>query len=127
MPNHLQAIIKPRNAYTISKVLQSFGSFIAHSLLEHLIQRQRLDLLAFFSRRQDQDASKTHQIWQPIQAKNIESASFLREKLEYIHNNPVAKQWHLASDRAAYVYSSACFYDCDEMPVVEVDDDREWL
>jgi REP element-mobilizing transposase RayT len=127
MPTHLHAIIKAGNAYTISRVLQSFGSFTAHGILERMVQRQQLDLLAFFSRRQDHDTSKSHQIWQPIQAKNIESAAFLREKLEYLHNNPIAKKWHLASERAAHVYSSACFYDRVETPVVEVDDVREWV
>jgi putative transposase len=127
MPNHLHAIIKPLGDQTISSVLQSFGSFTAHMLLEHLKREQHTELLAFFAERQDKDAQKAHQIWQPIQAKNVTSIEFLREKLDYIHNNPVAKKWNLAAERAAYAYSSACYYDRDVEPLVAVDDIREWL
>jgi hypothetical protein len=55
------------------------------------------------------------------------SPEFLREKLDYIHNNPIAKKWNLAADRAAYTYSSACYYDGGIEPLVPVDDVREWL
>jgi len=127
MPNHLHAITKPLNDRSISNTLQSFGSFTAHAVLDRLKSEKRDDLLAFFAERQDRDAGKQHQIWQPIQAKNVLSVSFLREKLEYTHNNPVAKKWHLAADRSDYAYSSACFYDRGLAPPVEVDDIREWL
>lgn len=78
-------------------------------------------MLAFFTQRQDYDPHKHHQIWQPIQAKNVWSETFLRQKLEYIHNNPVVEQWGLVESRADYAYSSACFYDRGEAPGVEVD------
>jgi len=127
MPNHLHAIVKPVDEQTISSVLQSFGSFTAHEILARLRSERRQDLLAFFAQRQERDAGKNHQIWQPIQAKNIYSEAFLQEKLEYTHNNPIAKRWRLADDRADYAYSSACFYDKRLAPVVEVDDVRKWL
>jgi len=127
MPNHLHAIIKPCEGRTISSVLQSFGSFTAHSILARLRADQNNDLLAFFAQHRERDASERHQIWQPIQAKNVTSLRFLREKLEYIHNNPLAKKWHLAGDRADYIYSSAGFYDRGLVPVIEVDDIREWF
>jgi putative transposase len=127
MPNHCHAIVKPEGTRTISGVLQSFGSFTAHAILAHLRSEERNDLLTFFAQRQDKDTSKQHQVWQPILPKNVYSVAFLREKLEYTHNNPIAKHWHLVEDRADYAYSSACFYDKGVMPIVEVDDVREWL
>jgi len=63
-------------------------------------------------------------IWEDIQAENIYSKDFLREKLEYIHNNPNSKKWELVEDRVDYRYSSACFYDLGKSPVIEVDDAR---
>jgi REP element-mobilizing transposase RayT len=127
MPNHLHALVKPEETRTVSDVLQSFGSFTAHAILVRLKSESHDNLLAFFAQRREKDARKEHQIWQPIQAKNVYSAAFLREKLDYMHNNPVAKQWHLVEDRADYAYSSACFYDRGEAPAVEVDDVRGWL
>ncbi len=127
MPSHLHVILKPEGNRTISHVLQSFGSFTAHAILAHLVTNGHTDLVTFFAQRQDGDTSKRHQIWQPIQPKNVYSTDFLREKLEYTHNNPVAKHWQLAADRADYRYSSACFYDRGVKPIVEVDDVRDWL
>ncbi len=127
MPSHLHAVVKPEGSETISSVLQSFGSFTAHTILAQLKRGERNDLLAFFAERQEQDACKEHQVWKPLQAKNVYSAEFLREKVEYIHNNPVAKHWHLVEDRADYRYSSACFYDRGIIPSVEVDDVRAWF
>ena len=42
-------------------------------------------------------------------------------------NNPIAKKWRLATDRAEFTYSSAKFYDRGELPIVPVEDVREWL
>jgi putative transposase len=127
MPNHAHFIIRPIGEQTISTVLQSFGSYTAHAILDQLRQDGRMDLLAFFAQRQDRDASKEHQIWLPIEAKNVHSVEFLHQKVEYTHNNPVAKHWHLVDDRAHYPYSSACFYDRSEPPIIAVDDVREWM
>lgn len=127
MPNHCHAIIKPGETQTVSTVLQSFGSFTAHKILDHLKSKGRHELLAFFAQRQEKDARKQHQIWQPIQAKNVYSVEFLREKLEYTHSNPVAKRWRMVEDQAEYAYSSACFYDRGLVPIVEVDLVRVWL
>jgi REP element-mobilizing transposase RayT len=127
MPNHLHAILMPSEDTTISAVLQSFGSYTAHAVLARLQLDGRSDLLTHFARRQARDAGKRHQIWYPIQAKNIHSPAFLRQKLDYIHSNPLAKHWRLAHDRADYVYSSACYYDSGATPIVEIDDVGEWL
>ncbi|MCP4543380.1 MAG: hypothetical protein GY832_40215 [Chloroflexi bacterium] len=127
MPNHAHFVIRPLGEQTISTVLHSFGSYTAHAILNQLQQDERTDLLAFFPQRQNRDAGKQHQIWLPIEAKNVFSVDFLRQKVEYVHNNPIAKRWHLVDDRANYPYSSACFYDCDEQPVIAVDDVREWM
>jgi len=127
MPSHLHAIIKPEGTQTISGVSQTFGSFTAHAILTCLRNDERHDLLSLFAQRQDKHAGKGHQIWQSLQAKNIYSVTFLREKLECMHSSLVAKHWRLVEDRADYDYGSACLYDRGVMPVVEVDDIREWL
>jgi putative transposase len=127
MPNHAHFIVRPLGEQIISTVLQSFGSYTAHAILDQLQHEGRTDLLAFFAQRQDQDASKQHQIWLPIEAKNVFTVDFLRQKVEYTHNNPVTKHWRLVDDRADYVYPSACFYDRGESPIIAVDDVREWM
>jgi REP element-mobilizing transposase RayT len=127
MPNHTHVVIRPLGDQTISMVLQSFGSYTAHTILDLLQEDRKTDLLRFFAQRQDRDASKQHQVWLPIEAKNVYSAEFLQQKVEYTHNNPVAKHWHLVDDRADYPYSSACFYDRGEEPIIAVADVRKWM
>ena len=127
MPTHVHAIVKPLADQTISTVLQSFGSFTAHALLRQLTHEQNGEWVTFFSHRRNQDAGKQHQLWQPIQARNVFSPEFLREKLEYVHNNPIAKKWSLVENRADYAYSSACFYDRGATPAIEVDAVGPWL
>ena len=127
MPTHFHTIIKPVGAHTISMNLQSFGSFTAHAIL-HQLQVDKLTAeLDFFAENREPDRTEQHQVWQPMQAKNIYTPALLCEKLEYIHNNPIAKKWQLAERRDEYAYSSACFYDRGVEPIIAVDDVRQWL
>jgi hypothetical protein len=67
---------------------------------------------------------RCHFIWQDTLVKNIFSLEALHQVLEYIHSNPCNKKWSLVKDRDDYRYSSACFYDKEIEPIIEVDDVR---
>lgn len=125
MPSHLHAIIKPENA-AIAHIAQQFGSFTAHEILKRLRKDGENDLLDLFQQKR-RDPRHKHSIWQDIQAKNIFSMDVLQQKLEYIHQNPIAKEWKLVEDRADYPYSSAGYYDYGRKPAIEVTDINEWL
>jgi REP element-mobilizing transposase RayT len=125
MPSHLHAIIKPVSD-SIGVIVQQFGSFTAHEMLKRLREDNQKDLLDLFQQKK-RDSRHKHSIWQDIQAKNIYSMDFLQEKMEYIHQNPVAKDWKLVEDRADYLYSSAGYYDYRRKTIIEVTDINEWL
>jgi putative transposase len=125
MPSHLHAIIKPVTN-SIGDIVQQFGSFTAHEILTKLQEDNQQNLLSLFQQKK-RDHRHEHSIWQDIQAKNIYSTEFLRQKLEYIHQNPIAKDWKLVDDRADYTYSSAGYYDYGRKPVIEITDINEWL
>jgi len=125
MPSHLHAILKPEHS-TIGEVVQQFGSFTAHEILKKLRADKQKDLLYLFHQRKRDDRHE-HSIWQDIQAKNIFSMDFLQQKMDYIHQNPIAKEWKLAEDRADYPYSSAGFYDYGRKPIIEITDISGWL
>lgn len=125
MPSHLHAIIKPENV-VIAEIIQQFGSFTAHELLKQLQADHQEELLKILGENR-RDLRHRHSIWQDIQAKNIYSIDVLQQKLEYVHQNPVAKEWKLVKDRADYPYSSAEYYDYGRKPIVEVTDLNEWL
>jgi putative transposase len=125
MPTHLHSIVLPLD-WSIGNLLQNFGSFTAHKILQKLLEENRKDLIEFFHAHR-RDNNLEHSIWQDIQAKNIYSEKFLFQKMEYIHQNPVANELGLVQDRAEYQYSSACFYDEGRRPVIEIDDIRDFL
>ncbi|MEO7586236.1 MAG: hypothetical protein ABIS74_24810, partial [Ferruginibacter sp.] len=57
-------------------------------------------------------ANKKHEIWQRDSlGVEIYSVKVARQKLEYIHNNPVTGKWQLAKDYLSHRYSSARFYE----------------
>jgi REP element-mobilizing transposase RayT len=125
MPSHLHALVKPEDR-TIGELLQTFGSFTAHRILRQLREDSCQELLALFCQ-QRRDSRHGHSLWQDIQAKNIHSVGFLRQKLEYIHNNPLQKQDRTSMARADYPYTSALFYDRGLSAIIPLDDIREWL
>ncbi len=125
MPSHLHAILKPENA-TIAEIIQQFGSYTAHEILKKLRADNQIDLLHIFNQNR-RDQRHEHGIWQDIQAKNVYSTEFLWQKMEYIHQNPVSKDWRLVEDRTDYVYSSAGYYDYGRKPMIEITDINEWL
>ena len=125
MPSHVHTILKPEND-TIGNILWQFGSFTAHAILNQLREDRKKDLIEFFHQ-QKRDVRHQHSIWHDIQAKNVYSSEFLYQKMEYIHSNPVSKDWQLVEDRAQYKYSSACFYDNGLAPIIPITDVNEWL
>ena len=125
MPSHLHTILKPESD-SIGEFVQQFGSFTAHEILQKLRTDSQNDLLDLFQQKK-RDQRHEHSIWQDIQAKNIYSMNFLQQKMDYIHQNPVAKDWKLVEDRADYLYSSAGYYDLGRKPIIEITDINEWL
>jgi REP element-mobilizing transposase RayT len=125
MPSHVHAVVKPSDQ-AIGDLLQDFGSFTAHALLARLKEDSEIALLQYFHDHK-RDVRHEHSIWQDLQAKNLYTTKVVRQKVEYIHQNPVRGTRPLVRDRAEYVYSSACFYDRGVSPIIAVDDIREHL
>ncbi len=125
MPTHVHLLIKPEQQ-SIGEIIQQFGSFTAHEILKKVREDERTDWLKIFEQ-EKRDPRHKHSIWQDIQAKNIFSTAVLEQKMEYIHQNPVAKDWKLAANRADYAYSSAGYYDYRRKPIIEITDINERL
>jgi putative transposase len=125
MPSHIHLIFKPIQN-SIGEILQDFGSFTAHEILKQARKDNKQEWLKTFEENH-RDIRHKHSIWQDIQAKNIYSIKLLEQKIEYIHQNPIAKDWDLVKDRADYLFSSACFYDYGRKPIIEITNINDWL
>jgi len=93
----------------LGKAVASFKSYTARRMVERMQVRHSpvLELLAFHKARHKTD--RTHQVWQEgFHPEQVEGETMLRQKLEYIHNNPVARGY--VDDPLHWRYSSARNY-----------------
>jgi hypothetical protein len=71
---------------------------------------------------------KEHAVWEEeYQAKDVFSPDFLRQKVEYIHNNPCQPRWQLSAKPEEYVWSSAGFYLAGRRALIPLSDVRDFL
>jgi REP element-mobilizing transposase RayT len=115
MPSHLHLILSTPATAGLSSILQSFKSFTAKQILKYLKDYERpesrrewlLNHFAFNARKNNTHSE--YQVWQrdnhPI---ILYSPRVIRQKLAYIHLNPVSgKIVHQPED---FIYSSASNY-----------------
>ncbi len=117
MENHIHFVAQ---AERLDKSLANFKSFTARKILDRLEEDNAEYLLTRlrFSKRAHK-ADREYQFWQEgSHAELVLSGPMMREKLDYIHSNPVRRGY---VDRAeAWRYSSARNY-AGEAGLVEID------
>jgi len=107
LENHLHFIAQAKN---LNKCVSSFKAYTARQIIDHL-QAQRVErLLAhlrFFKTAHKTD--REYQLWQEgVHAEMVFSEAMMREKLDYIHANPVKRGYVNLPEH--WRYSSASNY-----------------
>lgn len=113
MPSHLHMICRADGEITLSDILRDFKTFTSKNIINQILEEpesRREWMLDYFSKACSHLKRKQkYKVWQDgNQAKEIFSTSFLYEKLEYIHNNPV--QDLIVENPEDYLFSSARNY-----------------
>ncbi len=115
MPSHLHLLARAGSDDELSAILQSFKSFTASKIIDHLKDTTKpesrrewlLNHFAFNARKNKTNSQ--HQVWQrdnhPI---ILYSPHVIRQKLNYIHYNPVEAGIVLLAEH--YLLSSASNY-----------------
>jgi putative transposase len=105
MSNHLHTIWQPLFGFTPSDIQASFMKHTSKQLKASLVKNDSEALAAYKVNKYD----RTYQIWkrEPLSIE-LRTASVFNQKLEYIHQNPVAAG--LCTNAEEYYYSSADFY-----------------
>ncbi|MCB9325992.1 MAG: transposase [Lewinellaceae bacterium] len=115
MSNHLHLIVRTENKTGLSRVLQSFKTYTSNQFLDYLHDPKNpesrrewlLNHFAFNARKNSTNSH--HNLWQgdnhPIA---LYSPKVIRQKLDYIHLNPVRSG--VVSFPEHYRYSSASNY-----------------
>ena len=106
MPTHVHFIWQQLQKNGKETPQGSFLKYTAHEFLKTLKQNgtsKNFEVNA---------ANKKHEIWQRDSLSvEIDSREYAKQKLDYIHLNPVSGKWNLAKDYLDYYYSSARFYE----------------
>ncbi len=107
LENHLHLIAQSDN---IQKDIQCFKSYTARRLIDFLKEKKMsliLRQLAFYKKEHKQQSD--YQFWQEGSHPQVmEVEEVLRQKLEYMHNNPVQRGYIEKPEH--WRYSSACDY-----------------
>ena len=105
LENHLHLIIQSEKA---DQDIARFKSFTAKQLIQYLDQnnvKTILEQLAFYKKAHKND--RAYQFWQEgVHPEWIQNEEMMRQKIEYIHNNPIkrgyvdkAEHWRYSSAR----------------------------
>lgn len=123
MPNHFHLVMKVSGTADVSKVIGNIKRFTSRKIGEKLAELSLADLAACLSRAAEQEPSQDSSVWKPrFDSLVLTNEDTLRQKIEYIHFNPVRKG--LVSEASQWPYSSASAYDGlgDQLLAV----DTEW-
>jgi putative transposase len=108
MPNHIHTIIRTKALNGKETAQGSFLKYTAHEFRKKL-KFEGNNLLAPYL---VHARNKTHEFWQrDTLAVHLYSSEVAYQKLNYIHNNPLAEHWQLVTDPCDYKYSSAIYYE----------------
>ncbi|SIT91655.1 REP-associated tyrosine transposase [Pontibacter indicus] len=113
MSNHLHLIAAAEDGKILSDVLRDFKQYTSRKIIatiqsEPESRRQWL-LHRFEFNAKPNPKVRHYKVWQDgNEAKEIHSNTFLDQKLEYIHQNPVRAEW--VDEPEHYKYSSAANY-----------------
>ncbi len=120
LENHLHAVAQAPNLQDVWNRFKSYSARKLIDLLEEQGARRLLDRMGFTFKARRSDRS--YQLWQEgSHPECIEGDVMLRQKLEYIHNNPVKRGF--VDDPEHWRWSSArCYAGCEGL--VEVF--RDW-
>jgi REP element-mobilizing transposase RayT len=108
MSNHIHMICSCREGFNLSDTLRDFKKFTATAIVNAIENNQSESRKSWLLWLLKQNGNV--QFWQPgNHPEEIRSADFFRQKLNYIHQNPVRAG--IVEKEEEYRYSSACdFY-----------------
>lgn len=111
MENHLHLIASSPD---LSRDMRRFKSYTARAIVDYLQERgspKILEMLAFFKR--PHKTESVHQVWEEgNHPQLISDEAMMRQKLDYMHNNPVKRGYVDSPEH--WRYSSARNYLGDE-------------
>lgn len=124
MPDHIHLLLWPFGEATVSDVMRSYKEFTAKRIIRQAEVEGIQAWVDAFRQAGAETGRSKNKVWQDSYwDKNIYTERFLREKLHYVHRNPVRAG--LVAQPEEYAYSSYRNYQLGEEWLIEID--RDWL
>ncbi len=115
MPDHVHALISfVSGDQTINTIVGNGKRFMAYEIIKRLEANNEINLLSTL--RGNVEAArrvnnKKHEVWKlSFDWKLCNSKAFIKQKLNYMHDNPCSGKWNLSDSPVEYVHSSAKYY-----------------
>lgn len=132
MPNHIHVLIGYKKTdKSINTIVGNGKRFIAYDIVKRIKDAGNNELLKTLSEgvtASDKRRGKLHEVFEPsFDLKLCRTYKFVKQKLDYMHSNPVSKKWSLVTDIADYAHSSARFYETGVQGIYEVGHSNDWI
>lgn len=113
MPSHLHMLCSAKDGFSLTDIMRDFKKFTANKIIQNIKREpesRREWLLQIFSKACEHlKRDQVFKVWQNgFHAEMLLSNKFIFQKLNYIHNNPVADG--IVEKPEDYLYSSARNY-----------------
>ncbi|MBU4257219.1 transposase [Patescibacteria group bacterium] len=120
MTNHTHLILKAAEGYKLSQIISDFKKYTTREILKQLEKDNRRYILNLLRNSFTKKKGCENQIWQRENyPEAIESEKFLNQKVNYIHNNPVKKEYVVKPEDWFYSSARNRILNCSD--VVELD------
>lgn len=131
MPNHIHTLIGFCNTgQSINTIVGNGKRFMGYGIIQRLKEQGQSSLLHRLSvavQAKDRERNKKHEVWEDsFDWKECRTHKFMKQKIDYIHDNPCRGKWNLVNDITSYEHSSARFYLTGEQAAYPVTNYLEW-
>jgi REP element-mobilizing transposase RayT len=113
MPNHLHFLMH-FGAGSLNTFIGNGKRFMAYEIIKRIKFKEKYDLLQQLQiavSNSDQNRGKKYEVWiKGFDVKECRTESFILQKLNYVHQNPVSGKWKLCKSAQDYLHSSCLFY-----------------
>lgn len=123
MPDHIHLLIYPQHQPALTEFMRDFKQFTSGRITRQAKVEGKREWLESFKQAGVDTERAEHKLWQDsFWEQCIHSEGFLKQKLDYIHNNPVRSG--IVKTAIEYPYSSLRNYQSNDNQLIEID--TEW-
>ena len=123
MPDHIHLIIWPIGDSTVSEIMRDYKKFTSTRIIRQAEVESIIEWIAAFQQAGEKTGRSDNKVWQDSYwDENVYTEHFLRQKLNYMHCNPL--RTGLVEHLDQIPYSSYRNYELCEEWLIEVD--RDW-